>query len=198
MGDFYFSEKPHAESHPHQLTAELRGRTFLFTTDAGVFSKSGIDFGSRLLIETFVEPVKPGSLLDIGCGYGPIGISLSASFPSRKMVMTDINERAVSLARENAVRNNLSAEVLQGDLYERIHGKFAAIVTNPPIRAGKQIVSRILTESVNYLEDGGELWAVIQKKQGAPSAFKLLQKVFGQVDVAARKKGYYVFHTKKC
>ncbi|WP_010632256.1 class I SAM-dependent methyltransferase [Sporolactobacillus vineae] len=197
MSDFYFSEEPHAKSHPQQLTAELRGKTFLFTTDAGVFSKAGIDYGSRLLIETFTEPDISGSLLDIGCGYGPIGIALAASFPSRKMVMTDINQRAVRLADENAGRNHVAAEVVQGNLYEQIRGKYAAIVTNPPIRAGKAIVSRILSESVNYLDEGGELWVVIQKKQGAPSALKLLREIYGQVTVAARKKGYHVFHMKK-
>lgn len=197
MADFYFSEKPHAESHPQQLTAELRGKTFAFTTDAGVFSKGGIDFGSRLLIETFTEPEIPGNLLDMGCGYGPIGVALAASFPSRKMVMTDINQRAVSLAGGNVRENHVSAEVVQGDLYEKVTGKFAAIVTNPPIRAGKAIVHCILAESVEYLIEGGELWVVIQKKQGAPSALKLLQEVYGTVTVAARKKGYHVFQAKK-
>jgi 16S rRNA (guanine1207-N2)-methyltransferase len=197
MSDFYFSEKPHAESHPQQLTAVLRGKTFLFATDTSVFSKSSIDFGSRLLIETFTEPDISGDLLDMGCGYGPIGIALAASFPARKMVMTDINQRAVRLASENVKKNRVSVEVVQGDLYEQIHGKYAAIVTNPPIRAGKEIVSRILSESVNYLDEGGELWVVIQKKQGAPSALKLLRSIYGRVTVATRKKGYHVFHTKK-
>ncbi|WP_100486457.1 class I SAM-dependent methyltransferase [Sporolactobacillus pectinivorans] len=197
MSEHYYSEHPHAASHRQITTAELRGNALSFVTDSGVFSKKGIDFGSRLLIESFREPEIPGKILDMGCGYGPIGISLGRSFPTRQVMMVDINERAVALAKENAKTNGVDVLVSQSDLYETIEETYAAIVTNPPIRAGKKIVRQILTESYQHLEPGGELWAVIQKKQGGPSALTLLQDVFGRVDVAARKKGYHVFCARK-
>lgn len=197
MSEHYYSEHPHAASDRQRLTAELRGTAFSFVTDSGVFSKKGIDFGSRLLIESFHEPEIPGKILDMGCGYGPIGISLGKAFPHRQITMADINERAVALARENARINRVDAQVFQSNQFAKVDGTFAAIVTNPPIRAGKKIVSQILAESLQFLESGGELWVVIQKKQGAPSALTLLQEIFSRVDVISRKKGYHVFCARK-
>ncbi|MCI1859262.1 MAG: class I SAM-dependent methyltransferase [Sporolactobacillus sp.] len=197
MNDHYYSNRPQAQSHPRQITARLRGQLFSFITDAGVFSKSGVDFGSALLIETFRQPQIPGAILDIGCGYGPIGLTLGRIFPDRSIVMTDVNERAVHLAQENARVNRVAARVIQSDLYEQVIGRFAAVVTNPPIRAGKQTVHRMLRGAYDRLDHGGELWTVIRKKQGAPSALALLREVFDAVDIAARKKGYHVLFAKK-
>ncbi|MET1250410.1 class I SAM-dependent methyltransferase [Sporolactobacillus sp. STCC-11] len=197
MTEHYYSEHPHVESHPHSLRAVLRQHDFLFTTDAGVFSKNAIDFGSALLIETFREPEISGGFLDMGCGYGPIGIALSKSFPERAVTMVDINERAVALAKKNALENQVEPVVLQSSLFEQVSGSYAAIVTNPPIRAGKQVVHQIFRDAHHYLKEKGELWIVIQKKQGAPSALKMLQSLYGRVDIAAKKKGYSIFCARK-
>lgn len=197
MNEHYYSQHPHTASRRQSVTAQLRGRAFTFTTDAGVFSKSGVDFGSGLLIESFHEPRVPGNILDMGCGYGPIGIALSKSFPERLVIMADINERAVALAEENIRANQARAKVYQSNLFEQIDGPFAAIVTNPPIRAGKKVVYQIFSKAYDFLESQGELWTVIQKKQGAPSALKTLQSIFGTVEAVAKKKGYYVFCAKK-
>ncbi|SFG81316.1 16S rRNA (guanine1207-N2)-methyltransferase [Sporolactobacillus nakayamae] len=185
------------ESHPYSLRAVLRQHDFLFTTDAGVFSKNAIDFGSALLIETFREPAISGGFLDMGCGYGPIGIALSKSFPQRAVTMVDINERAVALAKKNALENQVEPVVLQSSLFEQVSGSYAVIVTNPPIRAGKQVVHQIFRDAHHYLKEKGELWTVIQKKQGAPSALKMLQSLYGRVDIAAKKKGYSIFCARK-
>ncbi|GGL63493.1 class I SAM-dependent methyltransferase [Sporolactobacillus putidus] len=197
MSEHYYSQHPQAASHRQSVTLQLRGRTLTFVTDAGVFSKRGIDFGSGLLIDTFREPEIPGDILDMGCGYGPIGIALSKSFPGRQVMMADINERAVALAEENVRVNQARAKVCQSNLFEQIDGPFAAIVTNPPIRAGKKIVHQIFSDGYDFLESKGELWTVIQKKQGAPSALKALQSIFETVNVVAKKKGYFVFCAKK-
>ncbi|MFT8389660.1 MAG: class I SAM-dependent methyltransferase [Sporolactobacillus sp.] len=197
MDDHYYSAHPQSTSARQLLHAELRGLPFTFITDAGVFSKSGLDFGTRLLIESFHEPTVDGAILDMGCGYGPIGISVGKLCKSRRIVMTDVNERAAQLAAENALANHVAAEVKCGFLFEKVSGDYAAIISNPPIRAGKKVVHQIFSDSYRFLKPGGMFWTVIQKKQGAPSAQKALEALFGQVEVQAKKKGYYIFCAKK-
>lgn len=162
-----------------------------FCTDAGVFSRDGLDFGSRLLIET-VHPLLHGRVLDMGCGWGAIGVLLARLCPDAQITMADINERAVALAARNARQNGVSAETLVSDGYENIAPSFDAIVTNPPIRAGKQTVYRILDEAKTRLAPGGRLFLVIRKEQGAPSAQTHLQGVYSRVELLARKKGYWI------
>lgn len=193
MSEHYYSKTPSTGSDKRIHEAVLRGRRMSFATDAGVFSKSGVDFGSRLLIET-IELPKSARVLDVGCGYGPIGLAAAALVPYGRVTMIDINERAVQLARENADRNGIrNAEVLQSDLFEAVRGlTFHAVLTNPPIRAGKAVVHRIFEEGFELLEPGGTMWVVIQKKQGAPSAAAKLESLFGSVSEAARDKGYRI------
>ncbi|WP_041637594.1 class I SAM-dependent methyltransferase [Anoxybacillus flavithermus] len=198
MGDHYYTERPTVESKPFQWTYMLRGHQFLFTVDQGVFSKKEVDFGSRLLIETFVEPNVSGSILDVGCGYGPIGLALAKDFPHRMVHMIDVNERAIELAKKNKQQNDIeNVRIYISDLFQRVEGKFAAIVTNPPIRAGKAVVHSIFEQSANYLLSGGQLWVVIQKKQGAPSALEKLKTIFDEVDVVEKKKGYFIIRAQK-
>lgn len=198
MSEHYFSNRPEAEHDEREFTFDLRGRTFRFVTDAGVFSRDRVDFGSVLLIET-MEFSPDARVLDVGCGYGPIGLTAAFLAPSGHVTMIDVNERAVSLAKRNAERNGISnVTILVSDLYEQVRGQtFHVILTNPPIRAGKDTVHRIFTEGYDLLADGGELWVVIQKKQGAPSALKKLQEVYREVEEVERKKGYSIFRAKK-
>lgn len=198
MSEHYFSNRPQAEHDEREFTFDLRGRTFRFVTDAGVFSRDRVDFGSVLLIET-MEFSPDARVLDVGCGYGPIGLTAAFLAPSGHVTMIDVNERAVSLAKRNAERNGISnVTILVSDLYEQVRGQtFHVILTNPPIRAGKDTVHRIFTEGYDLLADGGELWVVIQKKQGAPSALKKLQEVYREVEEVERKKGYSIFRAKK-
>src|SRR5690625_2374267 len=142
MSEHYFSEQPQSKSAPKTWRSHLRGNSFLFTSDVGVFSKHAIDFGTRLLIEHFKEPRITGDILDLGCGYGPIGISLAHSFQHRHIVMADVNERAIMLAKQNTKNNDVENVTLtQSDRFANLTNKsFAAIVMNPPIRAGKKVV----------------------------------------------------------
>ncbi|KYD17581.1 Ribosomal RNA small subunit methyltransferase C [Anoxybacillus flavithermus] len=178
----------------------MRGHDLTFTTDSGVFSKREVDFGTRLLIETFEEPDVDGGFLDVGCGYGPIGLAVAKSFPNRHVDMIDINKRALELANENKRVNHIAnVSIYESDLFEQVGDKkFAAILTNPPIRAGKRVVYAIFEQSAAHLYPDGELWVVILKKQGAPSALKKLQEIFSCVEVVTKKKGYYIIKSKKC
>ncbi len=147
-----------------------------------------------MLIEQFREPKPLGDILDLGCGYGPIGITLAHVYEDRHIVMADVNERALNLAAQNAQLNNVhNVSTVQSDRFSGLTGRsFAAVVTNPPIRAGKKVVHTMFEESKDMLVAAGELWVVIQKKQGAPSAKDKLLDIFGNVDVVARDKGYYI------
>ncbi len=167
-------------------------------SDRGVFSKEGIDFGSRLLIDTVTLPSVDGDIVDVGCGYGPIGLALATLSTTRAIHMVDVNERALFLTKENAKNNSIeNVLVYQSDGLKEVTGSFAMVVTNPPIRAGKKIVHQIFEQAADLLVDQGELWVVIQKKQGAPSAIEKLQQLFGSVDVVTKKKGYFILQAKK-
>ncbi|WP_419884052.1 class I SAM-dependent methyltransferase [Peribacillus sp. B-H-3] len=200
MSDHYYSQNPDVESNPKFWDYTLRGRKLRFKSDNGVFSKNEIDFGSRLLIETFqFDSELRGDILDVGCGYGPIGLSIAASFPERTIEMVDINNRAVELAKDNAKANGISnVKIYESDRLENVQSsQFAAILTNPPIRAGKKVVHEIFEESFKKLVTGGELRVVIQKKQGAPSAMDKMEQLFGNAEIAEKKKGYWILVSKK-
>ena len=199
VGDHYFSSNPNSEHRPQQFTFILRGKTYTFETDAGVFSKSEVDFGSRLLIETFTWPEIDGPILDAGCGYGPIGLSIASEQPTRIVHMIDVNDRALALARKNAKRNHIdNVHIYESDRLQNVSEEdFAAVLTNPPIRAGKQVVFDIIQTGFAKLSKGGELWVVIQKKQGAPSAIKEMERLAGTCEVAAKSKGYFILRAKK-
>jgi 16S rRNA (guanine1207-N2)-methyltransferase len=198
LTEHYYSAKPTAAHEFNQIQIKLRGKEFTFVTDAGVFSKKEIDFGSKLLIETMVIN-RADFVLDVGCGYGPIGLSAAVLADQGRVTMVDINERAVLLSRDNAKRNGLNnVTVLQSDLLAQVaENKFDCILTNPPIRAGKIVVHQIFSQAYSSLVPGGRLWVVIQKKQGAPSAFTKLESIFGSVQEVLKDKGYWIFKAIK-
>ncbi|HAQ06582.1 MAG TPA: 16S rRNA methyltransferase [Bacillus bacterium] len=199
MTEHYYSKKPGIESNPVKWQSELKGNSFRFKTDSGVFSKSEVDFGSRLLIESFELKDGAGLILDVGCGYGPIGLSLAKAYPEAAVHMVDVNERAISLAKENAAENKIdNVKIYESDRLLSVEEKrFNAILTNPPIRAGKKVVHDIFEQSFKHIDDDGELWVVIQKKQGAPSAMEKMRELFGQVDIVAKSKGYFILKSVK-
>lgn len=199
MSEHYYSKTQQVDSSPRTWNYTLREFPFRFKTDNGVFSKGEVDFGSKLLIETFEQPDVDGNILDIGCGYGPIGLTAAKLMPERTVHMVDVNERALGLAKENAELNGIkNVQIYESDRLENTKGNmFAAILTNPPIRAGKKIVHDIFEQSFDALISGGELWVVIQKKQGAPSAIDKLTELFGEVETAEKKKGYFILRAKK-
>lgn len=198
MSDHYYAETP-AAAHDRRLIEEtVRGITMRFATDAGVFSKQGIDYGSKLLIQKMDIP-EDATVLDVGCGYGPIGLYAAALAKDGRVTMVDINERAVELAKENAKRNDMNnVVVLQSDLFEKLgNEKYTRILTNPPIRAGKEVVYGIFIQAMEHLVDGGQLWVVIRKKQGAPSAFAKLESLYRCVEEISKDKGYRIFKSIK-
>jgi len=200
MSEHYYSNKPQTESKPRQWKFTLLGHSFLFETDAGVFSKSEVDFGSRVLIDAFEMPELDGAVFDVGCGYGPIGLSIAKQHPNRTVYMMDINERAIALAQKNAELNGIqNVRIFKSDGLVAIEQglQAAAILTNPPIRAGKDVIFKFYDQAYTKLLNGGELWVVIQKKQGAPSTVNHLQEMFSEVDIVEKKKGYWIIRAKK-
>lgn len=191
----YYAENPDSAHDIHELKVTLLGQSFTFLTDSGVFSKKMVDYGSQVLLNT-LDFEKGKTLLDLGCGYGPLGISL-AKVQGVKPTMVDINNRAIDLAKQNAQKNGVEADIFQSDIYEKVNGTFDYIISNPPIRAGKQVVHSIISESINYLKVGGNLTIVIQKKQGGPSAKAKMEEVFGNVEILKRDKGYYILRSEK-
>lgn len=200
MAHQYFDDNTALAHDKHQFKAEVRGETFSFTTDRGVFSRQGLDFGTRLLLESLpLEALRGQRLLDLGCGWGPVGVVLGRLLSPVHITMLDVSERALSLARENIQTNHSQVEkIAQSDAYAAVAGeKFDWVLTNPPIRAGKKVVHGFITGAWDVLQPGGHLRLVIQKKQGAPSAKKKMQEVFGQVVEITRKKGYWILDSQK-
>ena len=195
MSKMYYAENPDAAHDIHELRVDLLGEKMTFLTDAGVFSKKMIDFGSQLLLKC-LEVDEGETVLDVGCGYGPVGLSLAKAY-GVQATMVDINNRALDLARQNAERNKVEATIFQSNIYEQVEGTFDHVISNPPIRAGKQVVHEIIEKSKDLLETGGDLTIVIQKKQGAPSANSKMEEVFGNCEIVKKDKGYYILRSVK-
>ena len=166
-----------------------------FLTDAGVFSKKMIDFGSQVLLSS-LSFQQGETVLDVGCGYGPLGLSLVKA-QGIHATMVDVNTRALDLAQKNADLNQVEAKIFQSNVYDQVEGSFDHIISNPPIRAGKKVVHEVLSGSFDHLNPGGDLTIVIQKKQGAPSAKAKMEEVFGNCEILKKDKGYYILRSEK-
>lgn len=200
MTEHYFTSRPNAEKNEKLLEVNLKGNRLKLFTDAGVFSKDRVDFGSQVMIEAINTAVFPNNkVLDMGCGYGPVGLSLGKAFPELVIEMVDVNERALELARKSAEVNQIdNVTVHPSFIYDEVKEEaFGAIISNPPIRAGKKVVHQIISEAYEHLADNGVLIIVIQKKQGAPSANQKMIDVFGNVERIGLDKGYWVLQSIK-
>ena len=195
MSKMYYAETPDAAHDIHDLNVSLLGQSFHFYTDVGVFSKKMVDYGSQVLLNA-LDLERGKNLLDVGCGYGPSGISL-AKVQGVQSTMIDINSRAIDLAKKNAERNGVVAHIFQSNIYENVSEKFDYIISNPPIRAGKKVVHEIIEGAFDHLNQGGSLTIVIQKKQGAPSAKVKMENVFGNAEIIRKDKGYYILRSEK-
>lgn len=196
MPDHYYSADPVSASNPARISVRVDGREYLFNTDSGVFSKDRLDFGSALLIRS-IERVD-GEALDLGCGWGAIGIVLAAQNPDAHFTLCDVNRRAVELARENIALNGVkNACAQESDGMSALSGSFKHIITNPPIRAGKTRIYSMFDEAFARLVPGGAITIVIRKQQGAPSALKYLEGIFGNAEVINRGSGYWIIRSKK-
>lgn len=187
----YFTNEKDLKSNQKIHKVMIENKPFLFQTDHGVFSKKGLDFGSRLLIKNVIH-LSFNKALDLGCGYGPIGLSLKAFNPKATIDMVDINERAINLAKANASLNKLKVHAFVSDGFNQINDKYDLIVTNPPIRAGKKIIYGFFEDAKKHLLSNGNLFMVIQKKQGASSAMKFCQSIYSHVEVVDKKSGYLI------
>jgi len=191
----YYEKNPKADHDIHELRVRLLDTPMTFLTDAGVFSKMMVDYGSQVLLNT-LDLESDKTLLDVGCGYGPLGLTLGKVF-GVQATLIDINSRALDLARANAEKNQVNARIFQSNVYEDVEGNFDYIVSNPPIRAGKSVVHEIIKGAFCHLEDQGSLTIVIQKKQGAPSAKAKMEEVFGNCQMLKKDKGYYILESVK-
>ena len=166
-------------------------------TNSGVFSKSKLDLGTKLLLETIELEEKTKIVIDMGCGYGPIGIYIAKKYPDKKVFMYDINERAVDLSKINANLNDVEVIVKQSDLFAEVNFKADVIITNPPIRTGKKNVYRLYDEAYDRLNELGVFYLVVGKKQGAESTFHKINQLFSNCEILEKKKGYTVFKAVK-
>lgn len=191
MPDHYFSETPNSAHRPRAFTDSVLGQALTFHTDAGVFSRDGIDTGSRILMEA-AAPFS-GRVLDMGAGWGAVGVSVAKAFPETRVVMAEINSRAIELIRMNMRENGVTnAETLATDGYAGVTGAYDVILSNPPIRAGKAVIYRMFADARAHLAPGGRMFLVIRKQQGAPSAIKYLRTLYAAVDVIEKEAGFWI------
>lgn len=198
-GDFlehYFTNNEALKSEFRTISYHYGKDTFIFTSDNGVFSKDKIDFGSRVLLETILEKEENvETILDVGCGYGFLGIVLSKLMPC-KATLVDVNKRAVHLSNLNIKNNQVEATAFVSDMYENVNKIYDVVVTNPPIRAGKQVVLSILLDAKKFLKERGRLWFVIRRDQGAKSIMKALENTY-TLEVVKKEKGFYIIKANK-
>ena len=191
MTEQYYTADPTSESKPVPCAFPYRGYGLHFMTDAGVFSKGELDPGTRLLLDAL--PDMTGDVLDVGCGWGAIGIAVSKAYPDCRVTMLDVNRRALALCWENADRNRVRVACLESDGLAAVAGRsFDAVITNPPIRAGKQVIYKMFADAARQLNPGGALYLVIRKQQGAESCVKYLKTIFSGVEKLDKSNGYWV------
>lgn len=196
MNDQYYTADPSSESRPVPCAFPYRGHGLSFMTDAGVFSKGELDAGSRLLLDAL--PPLQGDVLDIGCGWGAIGIAVAKANKQARVTMLDVNRRALGLCQANCLRNGVTAEILESDGMAAVLGrKFDAIITNPPIRAGKQVIYKMFADAATSLNAEGALYLVIRKQQGAESCVKYLKTLFNEVDKLDKSAGFWVLRASE-
>ncbi len=189
MGQYFTNEK--LPSNVKSTNCVVRGHKFVFLTDNGVFSKDGLDFGSRLLLESIPLDEVGVKVLDMGCGYGVFGIVIN-KLTNSHVDMVDVNLRALHLASRNVKENNCSnINIFESNCYSNVTDKYDTIITNPPIRAGKNIVYEILMNAKRYLTPSGNLFLVIRKEQGAKSLISDLKEEYN-VEILEKKKGFFI------
>lgn len=191
----YFINDNNLESNIKKININIGNGHYTVYSDNGVFSKDGLDFGTKLLLDSLPIKKMTGNILDVGCGYGIIGIYIASNTDSN-VDMIDVNRRALHLTKMNVKENNLTnTKVFESDAYQSVTDKYDFIITNPPIRAGKKVVYKIIFEAQKHLEKNGELWLVIRKDQGAKSLLKDMDKVY-KTEITVKNKGFFVISAK--
>ena len=195
----YYDSAPQSASKERLISFEVAGTKIVLHTDNGVFSKTRVDEGSLLLLQTIIPLHLSGRILDLGAGYGTLGLSIAVTSPEARVDLAEINTRALSLCEKNAKLLKVDQRVtcLQSDIYSNIEGPYDSIVVNPPIRAGKKVTYQMYEGAKQHLSDGGSLYLVIRKAQGAESASKYIKELFGNIALLNRKKGYLIYQARK-
>lgn len=191
--EHYYKETQHSRLKLRKIKALLRGKEFEFYTGSGVFSIKKIDKGTELLVNRCIIE-NNWSVLDLGCGYGVVGVAIKKLFPDTKITMTDINRRAVKLAKENIKLNNVKAKIIQGDLYEPVKDKrFDTILVNPPFKAGRKLCFQIIEDAKQHLKKKGILQLVAVHNKGGKVLKEKMEEVFGNSKDLDKKSGYRVY-----
>lgn len=198
MAHYYSEKQDDIESNPSEFIFNFKDHSFKFHTDNGVFSKEYIDYGTFAMLKAFTPNNIDLPILDMGAGYGPIGIVVSKLY-NKETHMCEINERAYNLILKNIEENKVNSVAYHSNLFDNLPSGliFSSVITNPPIRAGKDVVFKIYEGAYERLTTNGELWVVIQKKQGAPSSKEKLISLFGNCEIANRDRGYYILKSVK-
>lgn len=188
MGHYFINED--LEHNEKNIKVKIKNTDFEFITDNGVFSKRGMDFGTRTLLESLDYDNLKGKILDFGCGYGSIGIVVS-KITNQVVDMIDINKRSLELSKKNSNLNNVKTNVFESNIYDNVDGKYDFIISNPPIRVGNEILFKILFDAYDHLNENGQLWIVVNKNQGAKSLVEKLKKKYN-VKIITKNKGFFV------
>lgn len=187
----YFDNNENLRSEIRKLNYKYESYSFVFNSDLGVFSKDKIDDGSKLLAECYFKYGKRDiNLLDVGCGIGFLGISIS-KIMNVHADMVDVNNRAIHLCKMNMKENGVEARVWRSDVYDDVSDLYDVIISNPPIRAGKGVYLRIIEDAFNHLNVGGEFWFVMRTNHGVKTVIKNLKNKYN-VDILDKDKGFYV------
>lgn len=193
----YFENDPNLRSEIKTINYTYYGKEIHYQVDLGVFSKDRVDFGTNVLLQSLPVFINE-NILDVGCGYGAIGLAIAKAYPKCFIKMVDVNIRAIDLTNTNINANKLdNAVVVESNCYEKINTKFDYIITNPPIRAGKKVVYDICLNAEKYLLSGGKIFLVIQKKHGAETLIKAMKEVYKEVNIINKKNGYFIIEGLK-
>lgn len=193
----YFDNDKNIKSEKRLIKFNFNNKEFSIYSDNGVFSKDRFDYGTRVLLSSIDIDSLSGNVLDLGCGLGVVGIILGTFNRNINIDMIDVNERAISLTKDNLILNNVKADVFVSNVYDNVNKKYNYIITNPPIRAGKDVIRSFLFDGYDYLEDDGIIYFVMRKDHGVKSMIKELESKY-IVNVIGKDKGFYVVELKKC
>jgi len=193
----YFTDNRNLEENRKEHSFRFSGHLYTFVTDNGVFSKTEVDRGTEILLKACVKEKLDGRVLDLGCGYGVVSVVLKTVYPWLEMTAVDINPRAVELTELNCAGSHVKCTAFVSDGFAAVDKTFSHVITNPPIRAGKKVIYGMFEDAYAHLEKHGTLLAVIRRKQGAESALRKLEEIFGNCEVISRDKGYWVLKSTR-